>query len=1126
MRMQRWLGLAAMALVLLTGATRSAAAQGLTSGAVGGSVTDGAGKPLESVQIAIVNIATGFKAGVLTRSNGRYFVQGLEVGGYRVTAKRLGLAPLTQDVRVTLNVAARVDFVMKESVAQLSEVKVVAVPSIAADFSPNRQGIATVITDTVLRRVPTLQRDFTDLVKLTPQVSSTSQGPSAGGAYNRLNNFTVDGANQNDRFNLGSSGGQPGGATSGRIMSIDAVKEFQVLMSPTDVRYGNFAGMMVNAVTKSGTNNYEGGGIYMFRTPYMAANIDQIRTSDFRIKQYGFTLGGPIIKNKLHFFIAPEWQQRTDPTAGPTINAAGSAIANATTSISMDSINLIKSLLAPKFDVGNVGVFRRGNPLTNLMGRLDWSINDANRFSFRMLDNTAEQDEYSRGFSTIAANAGSQSSGIRMTSNSFTRQNKNRSYTAQLFTNLQSGAANEFLFGYNTVDDIRIVPIQAPELAIGVVQQTTAVPSGTTPNSVVTVGTERFSPGNALNQKILELSDNLTIPLGAHTVTVGGRFEATDIYNYFLSGAAYGAYNFRTIDSLRLGNPSSYAFSYANGGDIAAKFKGNQTSAYIQDVFNVTNRLSVSGGVRLDLPSFQDAPLQNDTITAASGGLIRTDYKIKTQAMFSPRIGFNWDVTGNQSTQLRGNVGVYTGQTPYILIGNAYGNTGLGGVTVTCNGSTAATAVPNFTTDLAAMPKSCGGQPSPTPGTAGTVGVNVNDPNFKYPQNMTVSLGFDKKLPAGFVLTVEGLYRKEMNALYVRDLNLKGPRLVNGSPYLDPNGRVLYADTITVATNGTATVVNNNQKVIPGTRLLGSNRVSFSEGAIQLTNAKAGYNYTLSSQLKKRFNRTLEATAAYTFNRSKDVQSLTSDRAVSNWRNGRQFAGAEFAPDEATTSNFERPHRFMLFGTYTAPWRTNQTDVTFYFEGISGNSITYVTNNDINGDGINGNDPIYVPKNGADGSEVRIGTGAGSTYALNTTSAAAFEKFISMQPCLDKQRGSIMARNSCNGPFQKRMDVSIRQTLPQVSGQRLTAQLDIFNFANLINRAWGRNYFPIVSSFNNQAVLNTAGRTAGALSTAQWNYNLNTSVQNGVTTFNSPWSVSPNSASNNYQMQLTMRYAF
>ena len=195
--------------------------------------------------------------------------------------------------------------------------------------------MSTVVTDSLMRRGPTLQRDFTDLVKLTPQVSSTAQGPSAGGAYNRLNNFTVDGANQNDRFNLGSSGGQPGGATAGRIMSMEAVKEFQVLMSPTDVRYGNFAGMMINAVTRNGTNTFEGGAIYMFRNPQMAANVEQIRTSDFKIKQYGFTLGGPIIKNKLHFFLAPEWQQRTDPTAGPTINAAGTAIANATTSISI-----------------------------------------------------------------------------------------------------------------------------------------------------------------------------------------------------------------------------------------------------------------------------------------------------------------------------------------------------------------------------------------------------------------------------------------------------------------------------------------------------------------------------------------------------------------------------------------------------------------------------------------------------------------------------------------------------------------------------------------------------------------------------------------------------------------------
>lgn len=491
MRKQRWFGLLVAALALFVSPVQDLAGQGLTTGAISGSVTDPSGKALENAQLEVVNVATGFKASALTRTNGRYFIQGLEVGEYRVTARLLGYGPKVQVVRVSLNLASRVDFEMVQAATTLAAVSVEASAN-SADFSSTRQGIASVITDSLIRRGPSLQRDFTDLVKLTPQVSSTAQGPSAGGAYNRLNNFTVDGANQNDRFNLGSSGGVPGGATSGRIMSMEAVKEFQVLMSPTDVRYGNFAGMMINAVTRNGTNTWEGGGIYMFRSPSMAADVEEIRSSDFKIKQYGFTLGGPIIKDKLHFFVAPEWQQRTDPTAGPTLSADGKKIENATTSISLDSINAVASLLAPRFDAGNVGVFRRGNPLTNLMGRVDWAINDMNRFTFRVLDNTAEQDEYSRSFTTIRPNAGQQSGGMRLTSNSFTRQNKNRSFTGQLFSNFASGIANELLFGYNTVDDIRIVPTAAPEISVGVVQQTTTSPSGTNPNAVITAGTERL----------------------------------------------------------------------------------------------------------------------------------------------------------------------------------------------------------------------------------------------------------------------------------------------------------------------------------------------------------------------------------------------------------------------------------------------------------------------------------------------------------------------------------------------------------------------------------------------------------------------------------------------------------
>jgi hypothetical protein len=1097
-------------------------AQGVTTGAVAGTITDRSGKPVEGAQVQIQNKSTGYVVGAMSRANGYFLVQSLEVGGpYTVRVRRIGYEPAERnDVMVTLSQTTRIDIQIAPTAVQLAGVEVRASAE-AADFSPSRQGVGTTVVDTIIRRMPTLQRDFTDLVKLTPQVvpNAGGQGPSAAGGYNRLNNFTVDGANQNDRFNLGASGGQPGGATGGRIMSQEAVKEFQVLMSPTDVRYGNFAGMLVNAVTKNGTNDWTGGATYTFRTPDMAANKDLIRSSGFKIKQYGFTLGGPIIRDKLHFFVAPEWQDRTDPTTGPIIstNASNQRVVGTTNvSVSLDSINAIAGILGPRFEVGSMDAFSRGNPLTNLMGRLDWSINDVNRFVFRMLDNTAEQVELARGTQGLASNAGTQSTGLRFTSNSFTRQAKNRSLAGQFFSNFSNGTANEVLIGYNTIRDLRIVPVNAPEISVGV----TPVGGGTL--IAVTAGTERFSPGNDLQQKIFEVSDNLTMPLGtSHTVTAGTRYERAYIYNYFLSGAGNGAFSFPNIAALQAGNPSSYAFSYANGGDIAAKFKGQQMSFYIQDLWNVTSRFSINGGVRIDVPTFLDTPKENQMITD-SAATIRTDWKPKTQVMWSPRLGFNWDVFGTQETQLRGNIGIYTGAVPYILVGNAYANTGLGGVTVAC---TAAGTVPAFTTDVSQLPKSCAGQPAPQPGAAGTVGVNVTDPNFKYPQNFTTSLGFDHRFPWDIVGTFEGLYRKEINGLYVRDLNLIGPRLVNGQAYTDVNGRILYADTITVANNGSLTVDNARQKEIVRIGPAASS-VAFSEGAIMLTNAKAGYNYALSAQFRKRFSRDFEATAAYTFQQSRDVQSLTSDRAISNWRFGRQFAGLENDPSNATVSNFQRPHRFIGYGTWTGPWRKYATDVTFFYELMSGMSFTYVTNNDINGDGIAGNDPIYVPRNATDPNEIRIGTGTGTAFALNQAAAQAFDRFIDLQPCVDKQRGSIMKRNSCQAPFTRRMDLSIRQTLPEVSGQRLTAQLDVFNFLNLVNNKWGQNQFPVGGTFNNQTALNTASRQPGALGTALWNYNMPAPLLNNINNLDSPWSLNQNTPANNYQLQLTVRYAF
>jgi outer membrane receptor protein involved in Fe transport len=1120
MTSHRWtlrVAVAALALVLPPLATQ-AVAQGVTSGAIAGTVTDRNSRPVEGAQVQVQNRQTGYSSGALSRANGYFLVVGLEVGGpYTVRVRRLGYeAGERNDVFVRLTQTTRVDVQLQQTAVQLAGVEVRATAE-AADFSPSRQGVGTTVVDTLIRRMPSLQRDFTDLVRLTPQVipssTTTGAGPSAAGGYNRLNNFTVDGANQNDRFSLGSTGGRPGGATGGRIMSLEAVKEVQVALSPTDVRYGNFAGMIVNAVTRNGTNDWTGSAVYAFRTPYMAADVDQIRSSGFKVRNFGFSLGGPIIRDKLHFFIAPEWQDRTDPATGPSLVPGARSFGTSNTQISADSIAEIQNILGSRFDVGSAGPFSRKNPLTNLMGRVDWSINNANRFAFRVLDNTAEQDELVRNTNALAPNATQQSTGIRLTSNAFTREAKNRSFAGQLFTNLANGMSNELLVGYNTIRDVRIVPVTAPEISVGV------TPNGGGTLVAVTAGTERFSPGNDLKQRILEVSNNLTIPFGStHTVTVGGRYERTYIYNYFLSGAGYGAYRFPTIAALRAETPDAYAFSYANGGPIEAEFNGQQISAFAQDLWNVTSNFAVTAGVRVDIPTFLDTPQQNPLITAAAPE-IRTDWKPKTTALWSPRVGFNWDVTGTQSTQIRGNVGIYTGSVPYILVGNAYGNTGLGGVTVGCTG----TGVPAFTTDVAALPRSCAGQAAPTPGAAGTVGINVTDPNFKYPQNLTTSFGIDHRLPWNVVGTFEAIYRKEINGLYVRDLNLRGPRLVNGALYRDTEGRVLYADTFTVAANGAVTVNNANQRRILA---IGNPSVNFTEGAIMLTNAKAGHNYSLTGQLRKRFHRAFEATGAYTYMQSRDVQSLTSDRAISNWRFGRQYSGLENDPNDAQVSNFQRPHRFIGYGTWTAPWTRWQTDFTFYYELMSGHSFTYVTNNDINGDNVGGNDPIYIPRDATDPNEIRIGTGTGTNFRLDAQQAEVFERLIELHPCLDSQRGQIMQRNSCQAPFTRRMDVTIRQTLPEVQGQRLTLQLDVFNFANLLNRRWGQDEFPVGGTFNNLTALQTASREAGPLSTAKWNYNMNTALFNNVRNFDSPWSLNPNSASNNYQLQLTARYSF
>jgi hypothetical protein len=1103
----------ASAALLTSAVASSGAAQGTTTGAIGGLITDASGNPTGSARVEITNPKTGFLVRGTTRDNGRYFVQALEVGGpYTVTATRIGFEPITRNnVYVSLGETTPVDFQLASRAVELSGVQVVA----TAEFSSSKTGVGTRVGDSTIRRLPTLNRDVMDLVKLSPHVATqTSGGPSAAGGYNRFNNFTLDGANQNDKFGLGSSGGTPGGGMNGRVISIDAVKEFQILLTPADVRYGNFAGMLVNAVTKSGTNDFHGGAIYAFRNPDLGANEPFLKNGDLRIKQYGFNLGGPIIKDRLHFFIAPEWQSRTAPASGPYVGKTPAEPGQ------MDPANItrIANAIGPAFDVGSGDIIKNGNPLKNLSGRLDFRISPSHRLVLRQLYNTADQDNFSRNANTFNSNTTSQNSGFRLSSNSFLFQDKNSSTAAQLFSYFGGGASNEFLIGYNTIKDERFVPVEVPEISVQAPNL-----QGTT-NGVITFGTEQFSPGNLLKQKILELSDNYTRPFGPHTVTVGGRYERTSIYNNFCQGC-FGVWKFSSLADLEAKKPLNYVLGFSSGGPIAADYRAGQASLYAQDIWNIGSNLTITYGLRADRPNFLDTPVQNDKIAAAfvAKGLpaVNTSSKPKAQVLWSPRLGFNWDPSGSHRNQLRGTIGVFTGAPPLIMIGNAYANTGLGLVRLECSG----TAVPAFTTDINNLPKSCLGQATPAPGQAGTLGVNVTDPNFKYPQNFTTSLGFDREIFGGMIFTLEGLYRKAINGVLVRDLNLIGARCApgvtrttdgicpNDAYYRDRNGRILYADTI----SATGAVTNNNQRVITS---IGTPAVTFSEGVIYLTNQSRDYSYTISPQVRKAFGESFNLAAGYTYMISKDLQSLTSDRAISNWRNGSQYAGLE-KDLPLSTSAFERRHRFFGNGSYTLPWKT--TDFSFYYNGTAGFPIVYTANGDLNGDGFNGNDPIYVPKNLAEAQAMFVVNGT-TTVADQAT---AFDNFITNNKCLQDQRGKIMERDSCRTPWSNRIDLSLRQTLPELRGQRLTAQLDIFNFMNLLGRymgerTWGQTQVPILSSgFPQQQILTYRGPTAGPLNTSQptFQFNANT-MQNGA------FRASQVAAGNFYQMQLTLRYSF
>ena len=1079
-----------MAALMAGSFAASADAQGVTTGAIGGRVTDEQGAGIAGVQISAVNRANGFSSTVTSRNDGRYLIPNLEVGTYDLTFRRVGFDPVRRrDLIVALSQVLPQDVQLTAQATQLSGVVIVAATT-TETFTPTNTSVKTIVTDTTLQRLPSLSRNIIDMVRVSPQVSTSGAGYSAGGMSNRMNNVQIDGATERDVFGLGATG-TPGAETNSRSVSLEAVKELQVLLAPFDVRQGNFGGLLVNAVTKGGTNEFHGSVYGYYRDQDYGRNVPELRSTPFDRAQYGFSLGGPIIKDRLQFFVAPEWQDENTPVTGPYhLQPAG--ISGPAFPIREEDLTRFEQLMAAKNmpDVGTPGYANIPNPLLNMFARLDFRINDTHRSVLRY--------NYSEGERLRQQNNRSATTAV-YSGNFHTFDTWKIAPVFQLFSVFGNGSSNELFLGYNRARNRRTPESPYPQITVS------ALTSPTGGTASIIAGADQFSQGNELDTDTYELTNNFNFQRGNHTITLGTRNEYVDLRNLF-NQSSYGVWSFRGLDSLAAGNANTYrrAFILKDGGNVF--FRALQSAWYVQDQWQVSPNVAVTLGVRADLSKFLDDVDHNLAIDSAYGR--STSDVPKSSVQFSPRLGFNWDLTGDQTQQLRGGIGLFVGTPPYVWLENAYVNSGNIITFLNCGGS--APPAPAFNIDPEANPTCRNGAGSKPIGD-----VSFLSSSLKFPQPMRMSLGYDRSLPMDLVFSVEGLYSKTLNQFFFVNRNLEGIQTQ------DPFGRDIYATTFN-ATTGVAS------PKLPASVVANGGLARFST-AIDIINQSNDFAWSLTTSMRKRYSNNWEAQVAYTHARARDVQSFGSSTHISNWQFGRTLSGDQLEPFTGI-SLFDQTHKVTATGTYTKHWAAGwSTDFTATYSGVSGAPHDYVylnsgSSGDLNGDGRNGNDLIYIPNDAFNTSEIRFqnitATVNGVPNTIVATVAeqqAAFEAFIENSPCLSGQRGNILQRNSCKLPFLNQVDVAIRQTIPAVRGQRLSLQADITNFGNLLNKNWGQQRVAANSGNSNVPLLTHRGMSTTDPSTAIPIVQFSPSQQEYIVS---------NFAANFWRFQLSARYSF
>jgi len=1063
-----------LALCALGGATGVARAQGSTSAAIAGRVLDAGGYGLPGVQVVVTNEATGISMRGISRAEGRYLISGLEVGGpYSITVRRLGSPMQTRTgLFLTLGQQLRADVTLDQVVTlQASETRATQ----DRLFSRAHLGAEAFLSDSMIHQMPVINRDLYDLVRLVPQMSTWFALAPAGEGP-RVNSIRIDGVSDQ----VPSSNLAAGQLYGGKVIPLDAVKEYQVLFSPFDVRQGSFAGASVSVVTRSGTNELHGSVAGYATNEHLGPDVSIVRSARYEKEQLGLSLSGPIIHDHLLFFLATELQHRLIPAVGPDVGQPASS--SSALPVSTDDITRFQQLLSSRgLEAGSATAVTNTNPSSSSFLRFDAPIARWNsRLTMRGTYGHADSSIFARP--TILAPTNCPTSAcFPLSSLQHSRWVDKQLVAAQLVSNFTSGAYNEMLVGHDRlVSGFR--PTVKEPLILVTVPGTNGVPA------VLQSGTHEIATGQRNASWTTELTDNLSMSAGAHRVTIGASVQLFDL-RAFQQRGAYGVWEFASLDSLQSGTASHYRVTRDTGSVTAAS--GAYYALYLGDEWEASSRLLVTFGLRGDLPVVSARP---PYVPAVDSVFHRRTNDVPSGAVqWSPRFGFNYRITSDARTQLRGGVGLFTGRPPLFWLFGGFSAYGLAMRTLQC-GSLPSDAgpPPAFRTDFRNPPLACaGGQ---TFGGATNGEIDVIDPHLRLPQTMRASLAADVQLPFGAVGTIEGLYTRATRTVFFSPINLTDPVAS------DRHDRALYG-------------------VIDATGVASPSRVSPRLGdVLAITNESMDRSYDLTGELRKQSG-IADVAASLSYGQSRDVQSprLVSALLTDNWRFARPVAGRQ---EDLTlgTSDFDQPLRLRASGTLHSPWRSFWTDLSFFYVGGSGFPYTYVAGGaqgrgDLNADGAVGNDPIYIPRTAFDTAEIRF---AGTPVEVSAQQAA-FDRFVDGAPCLRTQRGHIMSRNSCRSPWMNLTNLALRQALLSARDQPLVFELQVFNVLNLLNSRWGRMKLPtgaVLATTSQIPLLSQVGETAGPQ--AQPLYRFDSTMQRS----------SDENFDSYYQIQLAVRYSF